>query len=881
MPDQIYIGANKGLKKDVLPFNIDNEAFATLFNAYAWRGRVKRKRGTSLLGQLQRQLHIAAVPNKWQVASFNLVAGAGNLISQYTLGTSSSIAPGTISLVVGANTYTDPAMNGILVGAPGGSGTINYATGAFTISGGGASAVTGTFSYYPGLPVMGLEDFVDPSTAATFNTNLYPLLLGFDTTYSYQVNQAAAPFFYSTSYYKSTNSPVIWNGGDYQQFWTTNFQGALWATNNVPGLHFVNATYTSGTGTALITFNFKSLGVNYPNLIVGDSVWFNQWSGGSTINGLTGTVSTAADAVNGNYVVTFSAVQTVAGTGIAQLLTASISGQDGIRWYDGDPTGATGLPTSTGLGWVNFAPPLTATTVSIDDTPAALYYLVGALGILPFKDRLLFIRPYIQTAGGTPILLSDTILWSWNGTPYYATPVPTNQTADVTAYYVRQTGKGGYLPAGIPQPITTFGNNEDAILVGFGGDGRKTRFVYTGNDIQPFLFFNINSEMPSQSTFSVVNLDRGMLDIGQYGVCMTDQQSAQRVDLDIPDEIFQIKALEHGVERVTAVRDFFREWIYFCYPFYSNRWKFPTQTLMFNYRDNTWSILYENYTTYGRFRSRVKKTWQTLPFKTWNSWRQPWNVGSDSPLYPDIIAGNPQGYVLITDEGTGEATSGTIKTIANDGFGNTLITSINHCVSTGDYLLITGCLGTTALNDQIGRVGLTPTADTFSVDLAFPAGTYLGLGKFTRLSQPLIQTKQFPFYWNDGRQTRLAVQKYLMDYTENSQVTVNIYLSQDPDDAWNSTPVNPSPNSLVYSQIMYTSPESTNIGLTPANTNLQMPTAEGQYQIWHRFNTSLIGDSVQVGITLSDTQMRNITYATAEIGLHAMQLTFERGPHLA
>ncbi len=881
MPDQIYIGAKRGLRKDVLPFNIDNEAFATLFNAYAWRGRVKRKRGTSLLGQLQRQIEIAAVPNNWQFASFNLVAGAGNLITQYSLGSSSSIVPGSISLVVSGQTYTDLTLNGNLAGSGGGTGTINYATGDFTITGGAGSAVTGTFSYYPGLPVMGLEDFSDPTVASTFTTNLYPLLVAFDTVYSYQINQSTTPaFFYSTSYYKGSDNPVTWSGGDYQQFWTTNYRSALWATNNVPGFHFVNATYISGSPGTAITFNFKSGGLNFIDLVDGDQLWFNEWGGDP--DGEVGEVTNDTDAANGNYVVSFGSSQTVSGSGIAQLLTASIPGQDGIRWYDGDPTAGTGLPTGTGKGWVNFAPPLTASSDAIDDFPTGLYYLVGALGIIPYKDFFLFIRPYIQTSAmAAPFLLRDTILWSWNGTPYYTSPVPDNETFDISAYYVDRTGHGGYLPAGISQPITTFGNNEDALLIGFGGDGRKTRFVYTGNDIQPFLFFNINSELPSQCTFSVVNLDRGMIDIGQYGIVMTDQQSAQRIDLDIPDEVFQIKSLEHGVERVTAIRDFFREWIYFCYPFYSNRWKFNTQTFMFNYRDNTWSILYENYTTYGRFRAQNKKTWLTLPFKTWNAWREPWNSGSESPLVPDVIAGNPQGYVLITDEGTGEATSGTIQAIANDGFGNTLITSINHCVTTGDYLYISGALGTTTLNGQIGKVGLTPSADTFSIDLPFPAGTYLGLGKFTRLSQPLIQTKQFPFYWDDGRQTRLAVQKYLMDATEKSQVTVNIYLSQDPDDAWNSPPVNPSPNSLVYSQIMWTSPESTNIGLTPANTNLQMPTAEGQYQIWHRFNTSLIGDSVQVGITLSDAQMRNLTYATSEIALHAMQLTFERGPHLA
>ena len=35
-----------------------------------------------------------------------------------------------------------------------------------------------------------------------------------------------------------------------------------------------------------------------------------------------------------------------------------------------------------------------------------------------------------------------------------------------------------------------------------------------------------------------------------------------------------------------------------------------------------------------------------------------------------------------------------------------------------------------------------------------------------------------------------------------------------------------------------------------------MPTATTQNQIWHRMNTSLLGDTVQIGFTLTDDQMR-------------------------
>jgi len=831
---------------------------------------------------LQRQLQCVASPNNWQSAKVGTTDGAGalsvNLISTLIPAAeqaTASITPLTISFTDGTHTWTDTLGTGVLTGTLGATGTINYASGALVLAGGSLTTnVTGTFSYYPGLPVMGLEDYVKVSSFSYDVSDNYPYLLAFDTTYAYQVYQSASSInFYSVSYYKSSNNPVIWSGQDYQQFWTCNYSGAFWATNNKPGFSFqaVN-TVVVGNPTTITT-------AAPHGLVTGDYVYFSEMTGANAsdlnlqafsitkVDGTTFTVAvnTTAHAINN--------------AGIFQKLTAGTSSQDGIRWYDGDPTTHTGLPTTTSVGWVNFAPPLTAATVSINNTEAKKWYLVGAKAIVPFKDRLLFFSPWIQASTGAAIVLQDTVIWSWNGTPYYNALVPSGETFDVRAYYVDQTGLGGYLSAGIQNPIQTVSSNEDVLLVGFGGDGRKTRFAYTGNDLQPFLFYNINNELPSSSTFSAITMDKGAIDIGQYGIAMTDQQSSQRIDLQIPDAVFQIQALNNGADRVNAIRDWQREWIYFSYPIYDSPWKFPTRTFLFNYRDNTWAILYENFTKHGYYRSQLARSWNTIGFESWNAWREPWNSGTSSPQYPSTVAGTPQGYVLIIGQGTSETPSGQIQSFSNSS-GSMRINSVNHCVNVGDYLYITSCLGFTSLNTTIVRVNSVGppssyTTNSFVVDVAYDAGSsaYTGQGQFTRLCQPILQTKQFNPYWDQGKQVRLSIQKLLMDTTSSSQVTMNIYLSQNPDNPWNN-PLQQGgpPNSLVYSQIMYTCPEGTNLGLTPANTNLQMPTASTQQQIWHRVNTALQGDTVQIGITLSNDQMFNLVYATSEIALHAIQL---------
>ncbi len=85
-------------------------------------------------------------------------------------------------------------------------------------------------------------------------------------------------------------------------------------------------------------------------------------------------------------------------------------------------------------------------------------------------------------------------------------------------------------------------------------------------------------------------------------------------------------------------------------------------------------------------------------------------------------------------------------------------------------------------------------------------------------------------------------------------------------------------NALIYSNVLFTCPESTNLGLTPFNSNLQQANYNNQQQIWHRINTSLIGDTVQVGFWLSDDQMMavddsgNPISQFAEIEIHAFIL---------
>lgn len=911
MGEKIIIGPiNKGLRNDRTAFVIDNDSFPTLINSYQWRGRIKRKRGTLLLGRLQRFFN-STISSYGSIVTINLIAGAQNLLTGFGLQANGNIIPGTVTIVdiTSGNTYVDTNQDGTLIGTPSGTGTINYATGAITIVGGASDTIAVQFRYFPVLPVMGLEDLALISTQ-------FPGTLAFDTVYSYNITTFNPYPIYDVSFYKnppvngttlpgyvpkSTPTPTTWNGQNYQQFWTTNYQGALWATNGIP-IPFVNTNigmqFTGVTSVAAPIGNTVVITVTGPNLIVGDFVFANEFDPAiiTGINFQTGYV--IAGSAPGAITVEFP-FATLAGAGgattagILQYLTnRSDVTKDSLRWYDGDPTNGSAVNPMfvKGNGWVNFAPPLNFLTAfpnfSIAELPPAQYYLVGARMIVPFKDRLLFLGPVIQTSSaGSQVYLQDTIIYSQNGTPYYTasytnTPVatndtptsitnifhpilvPVNQTATSPAYFEDFVGFGGFTSAGLSQPITSSSMNEDVLIIGF--RTIQTRLVYSGDDLVPFNFFIINSELGTASTFSTINMDKGVVTRGTRGYIICSQVEAQRIDLEIPDQVFEINLTNNGNERMTATRDFINEWIYFTYNSNEVTSLFPNQTLLYNYRDNSWGIFNESYTTYGSFRRSTGFTWATvgLIYPSWNVWNDPWNSGDSTLLQQEVIAGNQQGFVLFRDVGTGEGVSLEITSFSN---ATNIVTSPNHNLTNGDYIIIDEAIGTVAplVNTQIFSV-FNVTANTFQLnpDPGITSETYFGGALITHMYVPMIQTKQFPVAWEMARKTRLGPQQYLFTKTSNAQVTLLIFLSQNSTSAYNTGPIVPEigsiNNSLIYSTILNTCPESTNLGLTPANVNLQTPTAFQQDQIWHRMNTSLIGDTVQIGFTLSDDQMRSL-----------------------
>lgn len=131
----------------VEPWLLPKDAFATLSNCHLRKGVLEKRRGYKQFGR------IAHLVDDEQIDT-----GDGG--TEYSgTATNTPIEPGSFIPTDGTETFSDNG-SGVLTGDQGGSGTINYTTGAWTLSFNSSVGVgvkiLADYNYYPGLAAMGL-----------------------------------------------------------------------------------------------------------------------------------------------------------------------------------------------------------------------------------------------------------------------------------------------------------------------------------------------------------------------------------------------------------------------------------------------------------------------------------------------------------------------------------------------------------------------------------------------------------------------------------------------------------------------------------------------------------------------------------------------------
>lgn len=230
-------GNQTGLVQDREEFILPNDAYPVLENAYVWRERILRKKGYQLLGRL---CHIVS-------GALGVTDGAGhftgNIRTILGLEATGEIDPGSVIITIGAQIFSDPSGNGILVG--GGGGTINYITTQVDLQTNpvlAGIAVTVSLDFCPGLPVMGIR-------LRELNAINNEQTVFWDQKYAY-INIAGN--------FQEFIPGFTWTGSDSDFFWTTNYWQSpfpannklFWETNFVPadGIRYTD-------GSTWITFS--------------------------------------------------------------------------------------------------------------------------------------------------------------------------------------------------------------------------------------------------------------------------------------------------------------------------------------------------------------------------------------------------------------------------------------------------------------------------------------------------------------------------------------------------------------------------------------------------------------------------------------------------
>ena len=733
-------GMTSGLVQSREEFILPEDAYPTLENAYVWRERIRRRQGLSTLGRLRRVFTAQALGNTSGAGAFS-----GNIRTIFTLESTGEIEVGSIIITDGVNTFTDNGL-GVLVGAPGGSGTINYTTMAVTITGGAAAApLVITFNYFPGLPVMGLR------MREQNNTNVEQTI-AFDTVYAYRYVLGWEEFIPGTT----------WTGTDSDFFWTTNY----W---------------------------------------VGDAnrkiFWVTNFSGGA-----------------------------------------------------GDP-----IRYTNGTNWVNFAPIIDAGGNRLTQCQA----------LLPFRGRLVAFNTLEGLNLAASVNHQQRIRWAAIGNPFTeVSAVVTTVVADGWRDDIR--GKGGFLDIPTSESIISVGYVRDNLVIYCERSTWQLR--YTGRSIAPFQIEKVNSELGAESTFSAVQFDTSLVGIGDKGVVECDSFKSDRIDVKIPDLVFEFNNDNDGPKRVYGIRDFQQKLAYWIYPYSPGSGQsnvYPNRRLVYNYENDSWAIFTDSLTALGTFQPTDAYKWEdfTEPTDSWVNSDFPWvNIQS---RFPAIVAGNQQGFVMYLGSNLQNQVSNDVTLAITNitlGTDTNVITSPNHNLVTGQVIEIlnipTGSPYATSLNtnkygvkvdtDPLGSGRnefeiweYNPDTGLFDVPTTFSEGTYIGGGRVAVRDGFNITSKKFNFL-DEGENIQLGFIDILLVTTSRGAITLNIYLDYN-----DSTPI----NTVAQNVISGTSPPQPDTFFNSVIPTSSPTASLESSKFWHRAICNARGAFLTTQYTLSNAQL--------------------------
>lgn len=491
------------------------------------------------------------------------------------------------------------------------------------------------------------------------------------------------------------------------------------------------------------------------------------------------------------------------------LFTTNFTIADGIRYWNG----AAWL----GVAWAYFR------------TGAGVYkYIDTARIIIPFDNRLLLLNTVEDG-----VLYQNRMRFSIKGNPLI-------EDAGLIQVGFREDDPAigaGWEDVPVQEAIVTAQFLRNRLVVYC--ERSTWELVPTGADIRPFIWQQLNTELGAESTFSQIPFDSVVLGVGNVGIHACDGNGVKRVDQQIPDEVFEIHNINDGPQRVAGIRDFYTEMAYWTFPSSSRdaTHPYPDRILALNYITGAWAFFDDSITSFGYIQNNINgsDTWES-DFGLWETDSSTWQNANITAKARNVIAGNQEGFVfLVMNTENINCFSMQITDIVTD----SVFTVIDHNLKQGEFIRINGCTGFTTFNNAIHVVASVVDRNTFTLAPIAVAG-YAGGGTIERVSKIDILTKRWNFYGEKGMNTTLTKVDFLVDKTDNGEITFDYRLSNTLNNTQNDAAVT---GALLGSNVLETSPYA----LVPAEID--------QQYFWHAMYPQAQGEFVQLHLYMSDDQM--------------------------
>ncbi len=245
----LIAGFATGLDRELQPWLLPNDAFTDLLDGFVYRGVLNKRNGYQ---QFAIGLRSTPTESRMVFKTANVAPATGVIDGAnktFTWALTTPVARGRV-VIAGSNPVQTLTDNGLGAFTGNGSGTINYNTGAvsvtFTTAPALLSTVLLTYSAHQGLPVMGIMNF--------YPTDNVRQLIVADTKYVNRYNAADDRLDdITTTTYNGTRT----------DFWSwTNYESAT----SAPRLIFANGTVGDviqvydGTTVAAYTYNMTASG---------------------------------------------------------------------------------------------------------------------------------------------------------------------------------------------------------------------------------------------------------------------------------------------------------------------------------------------------------------------------------------------------------------------------------------------------------------------------------------------------------------------------------------------------------------------------------------------------------------------------------------------